>query len=532
MSDRKRSKKIVVVDWDTRTLRMVHAFFGKRGPKIDRVLAVAIPKELDSTDPEQMGAHIRRALEQEGITTKNAIVDIPRDQATLNTLRLPAASPEDLPGMVEIQIAKELPFPVLDAVVDFAVPIDKAEGPTMDVPVSAVRREVLQRFEATIAAAGLKLDRVGLRPYAHKVALCDRLKHAMPELVVFIDVRPTLTEIDVLRGGALAFSRAASAAIPDMADMRGAKASASDSLDDDTGPRLTITPRGLASESEASVEACVQNLIIEVTRSIEAYRATDPGAQIDLIVIGGDAGIEQELADALQQQLGVSTELYNPASSFGWEPDEGASASAYAATLGLVLAQADDAAQHFDFLHPKKATSVAQERLRRAPLVAAVIALFVVAGWVVLTGLTSYDRENLVKIEKQIVELEGKVRENRKFLKYVDAIKEFDEQYVWVDVMQDIISVLPSHEEFVLHHLSVRQDGGQVVLKTQTKRREMASEVIRSLEAFRREWCDEPRFKATMPSQSEKPKDLYPFSQELRIVLLQDEVARKDPMRR
>ena len=44
MSGKKRSKKIVVVDWDARTLRVVHALMGKRGPKIDRVLAVAIPK--------------------------------------------------------------------------------------------------------------------------------------------------------------------------------------------------------------------------------------------------------------------------------------------------------------------------------------------------------------------------------------------------------------------------------------------------------------------------------------------------------
>jgi len=513
-------------------LRVVHALMGKRGPKIDRVLAVAIPKGLDSTDPEQMGGHIRRALQQEGITTKTAIVDIPRDQSTLSSLKLPVASPDDLPGMVEIQIAKELPFPVSDAVIDFAVPAGKPEGLTMDVPVSAVRREVLQRYEATIAAAGLKLDRVGLRPYAHKVALCDRLKHAMPDLVVFIDVRPTLTEIDVLRGGALAFSRAASALIPVMADMPGTESSPSDAPDVDTGPRLTFTPHGMASESEASVEACVQNLVIEVTRSFEAYRATDPGAQIDLIVIGGDVGIEQDLADALQRQLSVSTELYNPASSFGWEPDDGAAASAYAATLGLVLAQSDDVALHFDFLHPKKATSVTQERLRRAPLVAAVIALFLVAGWVLLTGLTAKDREELVTIEKQIAELEVKVKDNRKFLNFVDEIKDFDEQYVWVDVMQDVVSVLPSHEEIVLGHLSVRQDDGQVVLKTQTKRRETASEVIRSLESFRRDSCSDPRFKVTMPSQSEQPKDLYPFSQELRIELLQDEVSRKDPMRR
>ena len=103
MSGNVRAKKIVAIDWDTRTLRLVHAFIGKRGPKIDRVLSVAIPKEVDLSNPQQMGLHIRRALEQEGISTKHAIVDIPRDQAILNTLTLPTGAPGDLPGMVEIE---------------------------------------------------------------------------------------------------------------------------------------------------------------------------------------------------------------------------------------------------------------------------------------------------------------------------------------------------------------------------------------------------------------------------------------------
>ena len=53
-------------------------------------------------------------------------------------------------------------------------------------------------------------------------------------------------------------------------------------------------------------------------------------------MIGGDVGIEERLAEAIQARLNITTELYNPATTFGWEPDEGAAASAFSATLGLV----------------------------------------------------------------------------------------------------------------------------------------------------------------------------------------------------
>ena len=186
----------------------------KRGVEIDEVRSVTIPHGLDTRDPQHLGRHIRRVLEEEEIGTKHAIVDIPRDQATLNTLMLPAASPEELPGMVEIQIAKELPFAVSDAAVDFVAGEPKGDTNTIAVQVAAVRREALEQYEATFAAAGLRLERVGLRPYANRVAVCELLKHAMPDRVMFIDVRPTLTEIDVLKHSSLAFSRAASVLIP------------------------------------------------------------------------------------------------------------------------------------------------------------------------------------------------------------------------------------------------------------------------------------------------------------------------------
>ena len=164
-----------------------------------------------------MGRHIRRVLDQESIYTKHAVVDIPRDQAILKTLQLPVQDQDALPGMVEIQVAKELPFSVDQAVIDYAVAGGESEESTesavADVLVAVVRQEVLSQYSSTFQAAGLKLDRIGLRPFANRVALCKLLEYSMPERVLFIDVGPSLTEIDVLHNSTLVFSRAASVSI-------------------------------------------------------------------------------------------------------------------------------------------------------------------------------------------------------------------------------------------------------------------------------------------------------------------------------
>jgi len=520
VSGRRRPRKILAIDWDARTLRVVHAIVGKRGVKIDRVFNASIPSSVDVDDPQQMGDHIRRSLDQEEISTRYAVVDIPRDQVTLNTLTLPAGMPDELPGIVEIQIAKQLPFAVGAAAIDFVAGEREGDSPTISVQVAAVRREVLGQYLATFAAAGVRLEKGGLRPYANKVSVCEVLKHAMPERVMFIDVRPAFTEIDVLKNGALAFSRAASVMVPEGSGAPPSLSLARDRTSPDDAER-SPTPAKLAPRSD--VAGVVNMLVVEVTRSIEAYRETEPGANIDHAVIGGDLGIEEALAEAIQSRLDITTEIYNPASTFGWEPDEGAAASAFAATLGLVLVSADDTCVQFDFLHPKQTVSVTKQRLKKAPLVAAVAVLFLAAGAVVLAEITKQDRQTLVQLEEKIGKLEGRSAENDKFLKLVEEIQSFgDRQLVWVDVLYDALSVFPSHEEFILTHADLNQKERRLVFKTKCKSRETATEVVESLNTLRRAGADKPRFRATMGPQSEKAKDLYPFSQILKIDVLDD----------
>jgi type IV pilus assembly protein PilM len=527
VSNRGRVKQLLAIDWDNRTLRVVHALLGKRGVKIDRLLSVGIPAEVDPCNPEQMGQHIRRVLDQEGIRTRHAIVDVPRDQAILKTLKLPVADREALPGIVEIQVAKELPFPVDQAVIDFAVeqPVEvgTVEAAVADVLVAVVRQEVLAQYQATFAAAGLRLDRMGLRPYANKVAVCKQLQFAIPERVLFIDVGASLTEIDVLRNSMLIFSRAASVNIPR-------------DMPEDT--RISLVRDPAASElsdvqaaAQAEVEpprtggrsVIVNAVMLEVTRSIEAYRAGDPGAVIDQAVIGGDVGIEEPLAEALQKRLGINAELYNPATSFGWEPDEGAAACAFAATLGLVLGQADDDALHLDFLHPKKRESATRKQLRKAPAIAAVLILFLTAGAVGFVKYTEEDRGRLAKMEARIKDLERKESSYEKFLEMMADIRAFDEnQLVWVDVLYDVFSHLPPHQEFVVEQVDLQQDKNLVVLKTRAMERDVPVELTRTLEAFRRDGRPERRFRVSTGAQKEKKGEIYPFSQDLRIEVLDD----------
>ena len=95
------SKRVVSLDWDDQALRMVWGRAQKGRLQDVRSASAAFPEDLDRTDAAALGAFVRTCLAEHKISAHQAVVDIPRDQAILNTLSLPRAPDAELPRVAE-----------------------------------------------------------------------------------------------------------------------------------------------------------------------------------------------------------------------------------------------------------------------------------------------------------------------------------------------------------------------------------------------------------------------------------------------
>lgn len=321
-------KRFAAIDFDSRRLHIVCANRTRNGARFQQLTHADIPDDIDINDAKALGTFLGRALKKMRTGIKAVVMNVPRGLAVLKPLQFPPGTAyNELAGMVQFQVEKELPFPLAEAVVDFTVAShydtgDVDDHPHVNVLVSAVRLPVVEHYKQIALAAGVRLLRLGLRPAATMRCVSECLGEAAAGPLAVIHVTADETEIMVMAGGTLAFSRSA----------------------------MMLSPLP-AQPDEAESTTRSRSIAGEIARSLQTYQAAEGGGNIDRVLLAGGTGIEEGIATSLRKRLGVGCERFSPAESLGLG-DDGA-ASAFIAALGMAIGH-HGATMPFDFLHAKR----------------------------------------------------------------------------------------------------------------------------------------------------------------------------------
>ncbi len=530
-------KQVVSLDWDSRFLRVVQWRISGHNARSLKSVAAELPEHVSVKDADSLGGFVRQVLSSARIRTTSAIVDIPRDQAVLNTMSLPAADLNDLAGMVQLQIAKELPFPLDDAVVDFAVTQQDSAANSADVLVAAVRFEVMGFYKSVCEQAGLKLDRVGLRPFANMVAVNEMLGAQASGRIMFVDVGPSLTEIGIIRDGVMVFSRAASVSLDEQpAD------DVADDFDDSLDTMLEEEPaadehaagaeaieidfpRAAQAPAKPSAEDRILNeLMVEITRSAEAYRSTDPGARFDRIIVGGSSGFDDALAGKISKRFGVAAEAYDPDPILNPRHHQGAHAGAFAAAVGLGIGHASEDKLQFNFLTPKKPIGVAERRRRQMPLAGAIFAGVALIACLAYAILVMPKQKAVKDYKSQIAELKKELKSYAEVQRIVEQVEQWEQaQLVWPDELRQIAELFPENEVAYLEDLDLTASRGEISFRIAASNPEVVDELRAALNNLTRKGRQEDKnlsvFKVRYRNLSTtRSDDTYPAGAKMFVV--------------
>ena len=437
LSRRKKVGRFCALDFDGRQLRIVEAESSGGRTHIRKAVAADMPEGLDMADAPAVGEFVKYTLDQMHLAGTAVLMNVPRSKAVLKPLVLPPVSgPAELANMVRFQAAKELSFRPEEAVIDFTIeshygaqpaPEDEPQGE--HVLVAAVQQPVREYYQQIAEAAGVRLLRLGLRPYANMRCVEAYAGTRARGRVALVHIAADETEIDVMEGGGLTFSRSAVIEIPPQP----------------------------AEDQPTSGEA-VATVVQEVARSLQSYMGVERGQGIEAIVLAGGTGIETQVAESLTARLNVPCEVLDLSAALELRettPD----ASAFISAVGLAVGQGDADAPPFDFLNPKRPP--VQRNVAKmltvagvAAVVLVVVAAFAGAGlhWYRAASQVSELTEQLKRLKqanKKVIALRQRVETIEKWLK---AGRD------WLDQWAYLSGVFPSCTEAYVTSLSTNPD--------------------------------------------------------------------------
>ena len=462
-------QQLLALEWDSREVRVAVASGRGRQVVIEQAFSVLWNEDPSLPDPPEvrLGRRIAQELSQRGLGHPEVLVAVGRGSIELRQLQLPPAPDEDLPEMVRFQAARE--FNELDEhwLLDF-VPIDQASGGPRTVLATAIAPAMIGQIEAVCREAGLKMRRLLLRP-CEAASLLGRDKTGKPgQLRLLVDL--FLDEADLI-------------AVLD-------------------GKAVFLRTTRLASDPPA-----VPALLAEIRLTMAAVQNQLGGQRVQSIVLCGRDAVHAELARAIEAELELQAELFDPFSGFRLAPAlENAlpeHTGRFAPLLGMLATESQQAGHAIDFLHPRRRIEAPSRR--RKWIIAGAVAAMVPLVWLIWSRIDGYLLASDVdRLQAESKSLDEAIAAAKKVRGATAEIRKWaDTEVVWLDQLEGLTESFPPAEDAVLGQLTLRigQGGSQIDLKGWVR----DAEVIAKMEDAVRARAGQIQSKSSREDSSMKP---------------------------
>ncbi len=338
---RGKVSRFIAIDLSSDHFTAVQLTASHSGVKVGARISTDIPADIEPSDDEWLGKWIGRTLEEHRFSRVPVVFVVPRQSVGLKHLVLPSTRVDELPGMVAIKLAGQLPFPAAGSIIDYAV-LRESEGES-EVMAAAVRHELTDRYQALARAGGLKIDRIALRPLATAALAADLSRQRSGSLLAIDLCRYGEVELVVVCDGQVRFARAAEV---------------------------------IAASEQVDRHEEARRLATEAKRSWMSYRATEDSPDVEHILIIGSDGLAGGVAGEVRSALDRPTEvLLNHPKVSG----ETSTLGSIWPLVGIGLERVEGL-DDVNFFRPKQAPDLAA--LRRQRVLAGVAVAVVVLGTV------------------------------------------------------------------------------------------------------------------------------------------------------
>lgn len=314
-----KTRSLVGVDISSSAIKMVElAGSEKDGYRVERYVIEVLPKDAVSdgniANLELVAESIKRAWKRMSTSTKAAALALPTAAVITKKITVPAGQRDDLLELqVESEASQYIPFALEEVNLDFQVLGPNASSPDdIEVLIAASRKEKVEDRVAVVEAAGLKPVVMDVESYA-MLAAFELIEKQLPEgakdkIIALIDVGANAMNLTVFRNNEQLYVReqgfGGNLLTQDIARHYGMSFEEAE-----VAKRNNSLPDKFETEL---LRPYVENMALEVSRSLQFFFTSTAFSQVDLIVLAGGCAVILGADEVVASRTQISTIIANP----------------------------------------------------------------------------------------------------------------------------------------------------------------------------------------------------------------------------
>lgn len=429
--------RFLAIEWDSREARLAVASSRGSDIVVEHAFSVPLPprEEGKAVADKLIGEKIAAGLADARVRLTDALVAVGRSNIELKQLTFPPVPDDELPDMVRWQATREFHSLGDNWPLDY-MPLAGGPADNRTVLAAAMSPELLAQMQETCTAAGLKPQRLVLRPSAAASLFLRTPEAAQHQIRLLVDLMADEADLTVLVDRDAVFLRTAR----------------------------------LPGDVLSTPENC-KPLLGEIRRTLAAAQNQLGGRKIEAIFLCGTQAEHTAVVGRIEQELGLPARLFDPMSGLkldaGLKGKQPENIGRFAPLLGMLVDELENVPHGMDFLRPRRAPTPPSKRNTYALAGLAAVALVGAVSLFAWQRLASLDAE-IVQLAAQSKSLNEEVTKARERERVVAEIKQWGvNDLVWLDELRELSQEFPDSKEAMLTHLRFgrHNDGGEMTLE-------------------------------------------------------------------
>jgi type IV pilus assembly protein PilM len=292
------------------------AAFGSEPVPADAIVDGAI------IDAGAVADAIRRVFEgNKQFKSKDVCASLSGNAVIVKKITLPVMTESELSESIYWEAEQYIPFDIQDVNLDYQI-LDPGTGPdsrgAMDVLLVAAKKEKIGDYTGVIAQAGRTPVIVDVDAFALQNAYEINYGFEPGRVVVLMNSGASAININILQGDQSVFTR-------DISMGGNAYTEAVQKELDLPFEAAEQVKKGIPvdgasfEEAQPVLRAVTENVLLEVQKTFDFYKASATTEQIDRIMLSGGASRVDGFRDMLQERFQAPVEDFDPFRTVGWD---------------------------------------------------------------------------------------------------------------------------------------------------------------------------------------------------------------------